>query len=899
MFSKKNILLGAKISFCAMLMLLTAGVANASLAGDFVFNPIGSNTVSGGSTDNLALEFIMPDGTSNSGVTDTLRHDGATDSWSGDTLTAFSAVQYYLDDDYNTTWDWFTPEAIWVDVNTNSMIETGEIELPGTADLETFNAAGTTYWVADSFATDVPPGLAGGSYTSADFDTTEAIFEDTDGSSFLGDGDNLIKNGTAGVINFTSAAINPGGVCAAPGVGGCNGNANIDNFYFCDGIVGGAPNPPTLNGLFDIGETVYADLLGGNPLDYDPGDLLLSDQGGSLNGLGSCTGPGGVLVSLTAAPQQLVFLDADKTGLYGDSAVFGAGAVAPFSPWGEPLIYLSTVPIGDFGVLATTNFGQILPAALHISPATPDYVVFDAIPMHLAGGGNLRFLGFSAAANPYLGTQVITDESLGVIAGQLESAEIIEPAFAGGTLNQNFTPVHKYVDDGDGLFEIAEDIYDESTGVIAAQVETGPDQLDDITLQNAGTMLNTDIAAINLWADVGILGTFEPLADTLVGTGVWDGADSWDFTGLAFPISGMSPGGNNYFVSVDLVASPQGGKTVELFIPLLIDGATLGAFDAGEEGVFVISSNDGPVGANAVPATTNRLITPGSGGGGTGGGSSVGSCGDGILDTLESCDDGNRTNGDGCNAYCSLEDGYVWDADTETVMTEEDAEAAGVEVPEEEETTTETEATPEDVTEETLDEVSVEEVASEFSDYDSTHWAAEYIAKLFLANIMTGYGDGDTFGIAMGTTRAEIVKIALLANGVEVPESVDEAPFFDTPAGEWYTPYIAKAVNLGIVEGYDDGNFRPGNMVNRAEALKILLLAKGIDLEGYDLSSAASFDDVSEAIWYAVYVAYAVDMNLIEGYEDGTFKGGNDILRAEIAKLTVMIMLLEMVEEAV
>lgn len=39
-------------------------------------------------------------------------------------------------------------------------------------------------------------------------------------------------------------------------------------------------------------------------------------------------------------------------------------------------------------------------------------------------------------------------------------------------------------------------------------------------------------------------------------------------------------------------------------------------------------------------------------------------------------------------------------------------------------------------------------------------------------------------------------------------------------------------------------------------------------------------------------------MDLVEGYEDGTFKGGNDILRAEIAKITVLTMLLEMAEEA-
>lgn len=34
-------------------------------------------------------------------------------------------------------------------------------------------------------------------------------------------------------------------------------------------------------------------------------------------------------------------------------------------------------------------------------------------------------------------------------------------------------------------------------------------------------------------------------------------------------------------------------------------------------------------------------------------------CGDGVVLVSESCDDGNRTNGDGCNASCDVENTYV------------------------------------------------------------------------------------------------------------------------------------------------------------------------------------------------------------------------------------------------
>ncbi|MGO9291479.1 MAG: DUF4215 domain-containing protein [Polyangia bacterium] len=37
-------------------------------------------------------------------------------------------------------------------------------------------------------------------------------------------------------------------------------------------------------------------------------------------------------------------------------------------------------------------------------------------------------------------------------------------------------------------------------------------------------------------------------------------------------------------------------------------------------------------------------------------------CGNGVLDPGERCDDGNRVNGDGCNAFCQIE--ARWDCPT-------------------------------------------------------------------------------------------------------------------------------------------------------------------------------------------------------------------------------------------
>lgn len=48
-------------------------------------------------------------------------------------------------------------------------------------------------------------------------------------------------------------------------------------------------------------------------------------------------------------------------------------------------------------------------------------------------------------------------------------------------------------------------------------------------------------------------------------------------------------------------------------------------------------------------------------------------------------------------------------------------------------------------------------------------------------------------------------------------KGADEMQFKDVTKGEWYYDEIEKAVNEGLVKGYDDGNFKPNNSVTRAE----------------------------------------------------------------------------------
>ena len=178
----------------------------------------------------------------------------------------------------------------------------------------------------------------------------------------------------------------------------------------------------------------------------------------------------------------------------------------------------------------------------------------------------------------------------------------------------------------------------------------------------------------------------------------------------------------------------------------------------------------------------------------------------------------------------------------------------------------------------------IDVVEGVFSDI-AGHWAAEFIMNLYELGIIEGYEDG-TYRPNIEVNRAEFTKMVLAAFDIDVPETVDEAPFSDVETGLWYTPYIAKAKELGIVEGYADGTFRPTATVNRVEALKIVLEASGLAIEGGEMV----FPDTIDGAWYEKYVAFAQLMEVVGGYSDGTFGPENSLLRSEVAKIVWNVM---------
>ncbi len=149
-------------------------------------------------------------------------------------------------------------------------------------------------------------------------------------------------------------------------------------------------------------------------------------------------------------------------------------------------------------------------------------------------------------------------------------------------------------------------------------------------------------------------------------------------------------------------------------------------------------------------------------------------------------------------------------------------------------------------------------------------------------------------------SRFELLKITLMSTCVPwISEgSLPARTFSDVPAlvpvdasedMRHKNRVIYTGLSRGIVEGYDEGDFRPDIVVNRAEAMAMLLRATGNDVSGTEPTSL-SFSDVPEDAWYRSALSLAVSEGIIQGYADNTFRAGNAITRAEAAKIVALLM---------
>lgn len=139
-------------------------------------------------------------------------------------------------------------------------------------------------------------------------------------------------------------------------------------------------------------------------------------------------------------------------------------------------------------------------------------------------------------------------------------------------------------------------------------------------------------------------------------------------------------------------------------------------------------------------------------------------------------------------------------------------------------------------------------------------------------------------GAVEPVTRAEFA--GLLVRAVGYIEDEYAASFTDVLPGQLHAGVVGAAFKAGLINGYEDGTFRPGDPVTREEMVVMAaraVKALGFTAEVSDVDAAlAKFNDrrlISE--WAKEAVAAATEAGMINGSELGDFSPFDHATRAE------------------
>ena len=164
-----------------------------------------------------------------------------------------------------------------------------------------------------------------------------------------------------------------------------------------------------------------------------------------------------------------------------------------------------------------------------------------------------------------------------------------------------------------------------------------------------------------------------------------------------------------------------------------------------------------------------------------------------------------------------------------------------------------------------------------------SHWAAAKIRKLVALNVISGYPDGN-FKPDSSITRAEFATMLVKAFKLDVRKG----RLFKDTANHWAKDYISTAAESGIVNGYQDGSFRPDDLINREEMAVMIVQAAKLNVKGEEISFA---DRSNISKWANNAIATAVKNGIMNGYPGNTIRPHGKSTRSKA--VTVIVNALE------
>lgn len=174
-----------------------------------------------------------------------------------------------------------------------------------------------------------------------------------------------------------------------------------------------------------------------------------------------------------------------------------------------------------------------------------------------------------------------------------------------------------------------------------------------------------------------------------------------------------------------------------------------------------------------------------------------------------------------------------------------------------------------------------------FKDVSSKHWAYNQISNMKNKGLIIGKTK-ELFGPEDYMTRAELATIAcriLDLEEIDIRKNEGEMKYiaktFKDVENHWAKNDIMRLTQIEILNGYEDKSFRPDTNISRAEVMKIIKSLLGTN----EADSSCDYSDLDKSHWAYESISSLSSLEIINGYSDGSFKPEAYITRAEMAEV--------------
>ena len=112
-----------------------------------------------------------------------------------------------------------------------------------------------------------------------------------------------------------------------------------------------------------------------------------------------------------------------------------------------------------------------------------------------------------------------------------------------------------------------------------------------------------------------------------------------------------------------------------------------------------------------------------------------------------------------------------------------------------------------------------------------------------------------------------------------------------------HTEAVDVLSTIGVLNGYTDGSYKPGNVITRAEAAKIIAMFDNGDTDISELYAPVNFTDVASNHWAQSYISYCYHTGIIAGVGNNKYAPEAEVTGVQFLKMVLVVLGFDAKEE--